>query len=333
MQLVKYDIETAVITALDAKYRGVQITDGKSYAFVMEGLRDYRELRLKIDAKHKELKADALEYGRAVDAEKNRLKGLLAPGEEHLKVVRQAEDDRKEAIRLENERIEQDRVNGIREKIFGFQKVAGQLGGKSSVELQQIISGIMDIAIDESYMEFAEEAKRAKSDVMTAIEDAYDARIKWEREEAERKIEIEKLAKEKAEQEEKEKILTEERRKIEEERAKFQTEKKAEQERKDREEFERKAKEEAKAQAEKEAAENARQKAEEAEALAAVKAIETARQEALKPDKEKLLAFAENLLELTGPVVKDKKAKVILADAIDGLSHVSATIKTEVEDL
>ena len=73
MQLVEYNIETAVITALGSKYKNITITDGKSYAFVMEGLRDYRELRLKIDEKHKELKADALEYGRAVDAEKNRL--------------------------------------------------------------------------------------------------------------------------------------------------------------------------------------------------------------------------------------------------------------------
>jgi len=333
MQLVKYDIETAVITALDAKYKDITITDRKSYDFVMEGLRDYRELRLKIDAKHKELKADALEYGRAVDNEKNRLKALLAPGEEHLRETRQAEDDRKAAIKSEKERIEQDRVNGIREKIFAFQKVAGQLGGKSSAELQQIIAGIMDTPIDESYMEFVEEAKRAKSDVMTAIEDAYDTQIKWEREEAERKIEIEKLTKGRAEQEEKEKVLAEERRKIEEERAKFEADKKAEQERRDREEFERKAKEEAKAQAEKEAKEKAEREERERITREKVEAEEKARQEALKPDKEKLLAFARDLSGITGPKVQDKKAKAILADAIDGLSHTAAMIKTEVEDL
>ena len=106
MEIVKYDIETAVITALAAKYANVKITDGKSYKIVMDGLAEYRGLRLKIDAKHKELKADALKYGQAVDAEKRRLRGLLDPGEQHLKDVRQAEDDRKAAIQAEKDRIE-----------------------------------------------------------------------------------------------------------------------------------------------------------------------------------------------------------------------------------
>ena len=323
MQLIKYDIEIAVIEGLKSKYMDIEkIADSAGYAFVMTGLRECREIRLAVDEWHEDKKKLILKAGRFYDDEKKRVRGLVAPVESHLKNVRQAEDDRKEAIRLEKERLEQDRVNGIREKIFGFQKVAGQLGGKSSVELQQIISGIMDTAIDESYMEFVEEAKKAKSDVMTAIEDAYDTQIKWEREEAERKIEIEKLAKGRAEQEEKEKVLAEERRKIDEFRARLA-----------REEFERKVKEEAKAQAEKEVKEKAERKEWERIEKERTEAIEKARFEALKPDKEKLLAFAESLLELTGPLVKDKKAKAILADAIDGLHDVSAMIKTEVEDL
>ncbi|GAG15215.1 unnamed protein product, partial [marine sediment metagenome] len=36
--LIKYEIETAVIVALDNKYKDIQIIDGKSYAVVMAGL-------------------------------------------------------------------------------------------------------------------------------------------------------------------------------------------------------------------------------------------------------------------------------------------------------
>ena len=323
MQLVEYNIETAVIEGLTSKYMDIEkIADSAGYAFVMTGLRECREIRLTVDQWHKDKKEWILKAGRFYDDEKKRVHGLVKPIESHLEKVRQAEDDRKKAIKAEKDRIEQERVNGIREKIFAFQKVNTQLGGKSSVELQQIIAGIMDITIDESYMEFAEEAKTAKADVMTAIEDAYDAQIKWEREEVARKVEAERLAKQKAEQEEKEKVLAEERRKIDEERAKLA-----------REEFERKFKEEAKAQAEKEAKEKAEREERERIAREKADAEEKARQEALKPDREKLLTFAQDLLAITGPKVQDKKVKAILADALDGLSQISATIKTEVEDL
>ena len=59
-ELVKFDFDLAVITALDAKYKDIQITDGKSYAVVMQGLAEYRDLRLKIDDMHKKLKKDIL---------------------------------------------------------------------------------------------------------------------------------------------------------------------------------------------------------------------------------------------------------------------------------
>ena len=56
MEVVKYDIETAVITALDAKYADVVIKDAESYAFVMSGLREYRKYRLAVDEWYKEKK-------------------------------------------------------------------------------------------------------------------------------------------------------------------------------------------------------------------------------------------------------------------------------------
>jgi len=37
MEIVKYDIETAVITALAAKYADVKVVDGKSKEFAMAG--------------------------------------------------------------------------------------------------------------------------------------------------------------------------------------------------------------------------------------------------------------------------------------------------------
>lgn len=124
---------------------------------------------------------------------------------------------------------------------------------------------------------------------------------------ADERAELEKLRAEQAERDriEREK-LDAERRAIEAEKAKIEAEKKAELERRDREEFERHAKiraeQDAKAKVEREAREaEARRIASEkaAEEKRIAEEAEKARQETMKPDKEKLLAFADKIHALT----------------------------------
>lgn len=336
--LIKYDIETAVITALDNKYKDMQITDGKSYALVMGGLAEYRELRLKIDDKHKELKKDVLEYGRAVDAEKNRLKLLLEPGENHLKDIRQVEDDRKAKIKEEKEAKERERIEAIQEKINSI-RALGTVHNTSSPAIEERIFLTEGIAIsEETYQEFGDQALEAQQTAIAALEQALSDRIQFEKEEAERKAEIERLEKLRKEQEIAQAKIDEENRRIDEKAAKIaeghrklEAEKKAEEDRKEREEFEHQAT----IKAEADAKENARQKAEEAEALAAVEAEKKARQEALRPDKEKLIEYADAIsgFGVLVPHVKSTKAQDILSEASNRLAKLAANIKEQVKKL
>jgi len=289
--IVKFDIETAVIVALDTKYKDIKVTDTKSYAFVKKGIGEYRELRLKIDDRHKVLKKDALEYGRRVDAEKNRLKGLLEPGENHLKEIRQVEDDRKAEIKAAKEAIEQARVDKIRSRINDLQNMLINLPSMGMEEMLAI--GERLILIETSvvdYMEFTEEAvalkERLYNAVITSIEsvkarEIEEARIEKIRieqdaaqkkiDEANQKLEEKEVALEKKEWERTEKIRI--AKEMEEEKIKVEKEQEAETDRLEKEIVE---------------------------------------QNALKPDKEKMIEYANDLIVIPAPKLKTEEAKKLM---------------------
>ena len=329
-QVVKYDIETAVITALDAKYADVVIKDAASYAFVMSGLREYREHRLAVDEWHKGKKQSALEYSQALDAEKRRVKGLLEPGEQHLKDVRQVEDDRKAKIKAEKDRIEKERIDGIQAKIVDLERYPSLTTGLNSDSVASMCDAIVAVQItEEEYQEFTEQAKAAKLATLSALDDIYNDKVIQEQEAAERKAEIAQIEKLRAEQAKAEVKMHEELRKIELEKQAVQKIIDDEKEKRDRAEFERKAQEQAKEQAKRHAEQEAQQK--EKESIAAQ--IEAKRQADLRPDKEKLIAFADMLTNLKLPVVKSKVAKMAVAEINERLDDLQSLIRDQAENM
>jgi len=329
--LIKYDIETAVITALEAKYKDIKITDGKSYAFVMKGIGEYRELRLKIDDKHKELKKDVLEYGRAVDAEKNRLKALLEPGENHLKEIRQAEDDRKAKIKAEKEAKDKERIDKIRSRISAIQAMSTNnialMPLKSLRELSDKLYSMEISAVE--YMEFKEEAQGVLDDAYDSVQLCIVTATQREKEEAQRKAEGERLEKIRKEQEAAQKKIDAANREIEERRKELDEKARKEKLRQEQEEFERQAtiKAEIVAKEKIEQAEHERLEKEEAESR------ERLRQEALRPDKEKLITVASGLLDIEIPNVKSPEAQEIATETRGRLNEMAIWIKEQAEKL
>lgn len=348
-QIIDYNVTDAAIEAMRQEYGGMLITDTKSYRAVVKAIGEVRSKRLAVEETRKELKKDALEWGRAVDAEAKRIKGMLEPLEKQLKATKQAEDDRKDAIKAEKERKEQERVDGIRKRISGIRGMCVGLAARSATELSSIFAAVDAIDIDdEVFQEFTTEAEAAKKDTWDAVNQALEIRERLDREDAERKAEAERLekirkeqeaeaarleaerkaqeealaeqrrkleaAKMEAEREAQEKALAEQkkleadRRKIEEEKAAIEAAKRAEQERREREEFERQAK----IQAEKEAKEKAEREAAEAKDSAEAEAAEKARQEALRPDKEKLKAWADAVNSVPKPACENPTARDLL---------------------
>lgn len=60
---------------------------------------------------------------------------------------------------------------------------------------------------------------------------------------------------------------------------------------------------------------------------------EKARQEALRPDREKLIKFADSLYNIPIPEVKSAEAQQILSDASDVLDELSMNMKVQAKEL
>lgn len=325
----KYELTPARVAAMVKEYHGLKVIEGDttSYKQVRAACTQLVHIRTSVDKRRKELGEEAREYVKAVNSAAKQLLEPLAPLEERFKDELKAEDDRKAKIKEEKERKEKKRIDDIRSKIDAIRLKIIDTEGKTSDQILDMQLELEEVIITEDeYQEFTDEAQTILKETQEAIERTYKNRVQWEKDEAERKAEDERLTKERAEQEAKEKALEEERKKIEEEKAKIEQEK-----------HDAQVREEAKAQAEKEAKEKAEKDIQERKDREEEERKEKERQETLKPDKEKLIALADRVAELYHPSnlpdLKDKKAIEILANFTKNLIQLAKNVRRNAEEL
>lgn len=330
---IKYNLPDSVISKMEAEYSHLEITDSKSYKEVKQAIARVRSLRVSVEKKRKELKADALTYGRRVDAEAKRLTKLILPIENRLKEIKLAEDERRAAIKAEQEAKEKERIERIRSKINAFppsNEQIPQLVKMTAEEIKQLQEELKYIIITpDIFEEFTEEAIKTSADKKILLQEAYTARIQADAKEAARKraereaeakrIEEEKrLAAIKAEQEAAFRLAEKERKeeearlkKIAEEQARISAEIQAEKERIEAEKqaFQRqqeliRQEEQKRIEAEKQAKLKAEQeKLKEEERKKAVE-LEKKRQALLRPDREQLISYCSTLRSVFDAVDK-----------------------------
>ena len=331
--IIDYSVTDAALAELKQKYGSLRATfgDGMAYKSVTDAISVVRTLRVNVEKKRVELKADALEYGRKVDAEAKRITAALLEVEEPLKANKDEIDAEKERLRAEKAKKEQDRIDGIMARITAFSHATASCADRASGAIQELVANVAGVVIDESFQEFQQQASEAKEAALAKMSLLLAGRLELEEQDRKRREEDERLKAERAaldaqrkeleakqaaeaaaQQAERERLAAEQR-KIDEEKAAIQRQK-------DREEFERQAlaKAEADAAARLAAAEAARKA--EAERLA----VEKAAAEALKPDVEKLQAYIKQAIDGI-PEMKTAKGKK-LADTLRSslLSHLGA---------
>lgn len=104
-ELTKFDAVIPKIEELKAQFLPLTIVDlydTEGYKEVAEALKFIVKRRTSIEEKRKELKADSLAYGKAVDARAREITQMLSPIEEHLREQKENIDN--ELIRIENEK-------------------------------------------------------------------------------------------------------------------------------------------------------------------------------------------------------------------------------------
>jgi trichohyalin len=261
-----------------------------------------KNIRCEVENKRKELKEESLRKGKAIDGLANIIKFMIVPIEEHL----QRQED---FIKIQKIK----KMEALKEK-----RIA---------ELQQY-------EVDCSYYDLVSMAEEQYNSLLEMSKKSFALQ-----KEAERKVQEERVAQEKARQEEEERIRKENEklkkemeeqerlRNVEQKRIEAEN-KKREAELKIKEEKERKVREqlEAKIRA-KEEEEKRIKEAEEAEKQR-VELEKRKLQQA--PDKEKLEKFATELIALSLPEMKSDNGKKILQNAVILLNKTSNYIKEQI---
>lgn len=281
--LVEYGITDTKLAELRGKYGDLPQVDAAkpdNYKALVAGIRECRELRTSIEARRKELKADALEWGRKVDAEAKRITNALIDIEEPMKQAKENEDERKAAIRAEEENRERDRVARIRAHLNDL--VQDALDATPDRGLDSLQAALEQARLwrpsPELFQEFLPEAQEAYVRWLGALEDAIDKARKAEEEAARLAEEQARLAEQRATQEAEEARLRAEREAFEAEKRQHQEAVEA------RERAEREAREAA-------AAEERRKQD---EAAAAARAEQEAREKAEREEQERQRIYAES---------------------------------------
>lgn len=343
------------IAELSKKYMVLKINgleDKAGYDTVHRARMDVKNRRVAVEHKRKELKEDALRFGKAVDAEANRIKALLEPIESHLEAEQTAIDQEKARIAAEKARIEQERVQGRVNRLFAMGcRFDGQmffLPFGSISEGFKVPQAMVKAANDEQFETIcaelqklvdAENARLAEIERQRKEEEARLAKIKEEQEAEARRLkeEQDRIRQEaervKAEAEAAERKLREEREALEREKRAIEEAKLKEEAEKKRQEELEQARKEAAEKAAREAEEKAQREAEEKAAREKAEAQEAARQEALRPDKEKLLKLAEAIESMELPKLKNKKTIAILTAVKDRLNDTARYLREEVGQL
>jgi hypothetical protein len=343
---ITFDIAEGQLTALVADTGKLTIAgagDRKGFDAVHEGRMILREKRLGIDKRRKELKADALAYGKQVESTAQALIGIIEPEEARL----QAEEDKYNAAKAEEKRLKEEEAAKL------TQARVDALGAVGDTITFALAGALEEEAYQERLKEAtaAHEAKLARE----AAEEAERQRLAAEAEKARQeeaarleaqRVEQEKLAAELKAQQEK---LAAQQREIEERnRAEYERLAAEQQKLDDAKAAEEKRIADAAAEEERKAAvEQARKEAVAAEKLRAEKEAaaklerekraeaKRLRAEAKRPDKEKLIAFADlvdqmDIPELTEASIDARQSVIeIMESASERIREIASDLDSE----
>ena len=293
-----FEINIKEVQAMVKKYQTLTLVpdDKESYQLCQTALTSCVRTRTGINKRRLELNKADQDRIKKRNAAAKQLEAIVAPAEDHLSGLINTEKARLQAIEDEKRDAEK-RMIDDRIKQLGQYRVI-----LPYQEIALMTDEEFDTALFDAKEEWkAEQERQAKAE---AARKAEEERLEKQRKEQE--AEAARLAKIREEQEAEQAAREAELKKQADELA---AKEKAIQDEKDRiakEEADKKAAEEAKIQAEKAVKERAEREAKEAAEKEKREKEEAARQEALKPDKEKLLKFADDINEWGGGYTAEK---------------------------
>lgn len=332
-------IADTAIAEMREKYMGLlirSVDDTAGFHAVHDARMVVKAHRVKVEKTRQQLKADALAYGRAVDSEAKRITALLEPIETHLETQETAYNEAKATLKAARLQFRMDKLTAVEARV-------------PIVTVEAMDDAHFDLLLAQKTDEFKARKERERIDAeeraqreaeAAAARKAEEERLAAELAavEAERQLERERVAQLQREEEAR---LQAEREKLEAERKALEEQQRLQREEQARVEAERRRLE--LEEAKRQAAEQARLETEQrlqrereaaewqAEQQAREEAEAKARAEALRPDREKLLAFIAEFHNFNPPEVSEA-AKPVRWQMLQALMECETKLREFVED-
>lgn len=191
--IVEYSKTEAALAVLRGKYENVvfDCTTTKGDKEARAARLDLTTLRTSLEKKRKELKSPALELGRKIDSEAERVTVEIVKLEKPIDEQIKADEARRAAEKAERERIEAVRIQALQDKVTSIHSFVQKCHGISA---ERIATGIEKVKlIDTSqgvFFEFSTDASAAKAATLKAMQELYAQAL--EREEVAAKVEAQR---------------------------------------------------------------------------------------------------------------------------------------------
>ena len=175
-ELVAFSEFEQQLNALEAESRAIvpDLTTKKGIEAEKSHIYKWRQSKTAVTKIHKEAKAEALEYGRKVDAVKNKL----------LERIESVIADRERPLKEIEER-EMARVDGIRWRIIALNNYLEFPQYTTAQMFADELAKVEQFEIDDTLQEFKAEAAIVKNDAMKNLKDRLSAKQKYEAEQDE----------------------------------------------------------------------------------------------------------------------------------------------------
>jgi len=177
---IRYDVTEQHIKKLADLYSEfpTDMSAPDNYAIVKQGVASCRKLRGQVERRRKELKADALAYGKRVDAAAREIKEKLLAIETPMLEVKRAWDNRKEIERREAAQKEEKRINAISSRINYIKSLPGR---NISGTVEDVKVALEELQTYPSPLEwadeFAQDAIKAIESSIIQLNDLLDLKI------------------------------------------------------------------------------------------------------------------------------------------------------------
>ncbi len=180
VEVAEYTQTDAALAMLRVKYAVVpDVNTDEGYALVKSGIKELTTLRTSLEDARKRVKDPYLQAGKIIDAEAKRITAELVKLEDPMKAAKKEVDDRLERIR-------QERIARLQVKVDAIKAMPGQVRGKPSQEIADMIDRVGEIDAMHDYYDLTKEAVAARQVALDELAQMLSDRMAFEAAEEER---------------------------------------------------------------------------------------------------------------------------------------------------